>query len=187
MAGGLGQGAATALHAALQAAGRAQALVLVAPPPIWDKREAVPEVYERRARRAALPISQFVGGLAPSRPEELLPRWLIERDPEKYRQSPEALAGMSGRTLAAILRGAAASDLPTREVLAGSLRDVPALIIAWADDPAHPAWSAEELRLHLPKSELFVAKTPADFETIPQRIRGFITTTLHYQPPPLHF
>jgi pimeloyl-ACP methyl ester carboxylesterase len=187
MAGGVAQGAATALQAALLSAGRVQALVLVAPPPIWDKREAVREGYERRARRAALPISQFVGGLAPSRPEELLPRWLIERDPEKYGQAPEALAGLSGRTLAAILRGAAASDLPTREVVAGALRDVPALIIAWADDPAHPTWSAEELRLHLPKSELFVAKHVADFETIPQRIRRFITTTLHYQPPPIHF
>jgi hypothetical protein len=94
---------------------------------------------------------------------------------------------MSGPTLGAILRGTAGTDLPTREVLAAGLRDIPALIITWADDPGHPVWSAAELGRHLPKSEMFVAKDHADFQTIPQRIRRFLTTTLHYQPPPIHF
>lgn len=187
IAGGVSMGAMAALYAALQSAGRVQALVLVSPPNIWDKRAPQRETLQQQARIGGLLGGRLVTRLAPGRVEAVLPPWLAATDPEKYRKPPESLVGMSGRTLGAVLRGAAGSDLPTREVLAAGLRDIPALIIAWTDDPGHPVWSAEELGRHLPKSEVFVAKDYADFQTIPQRMRRFITTTLHYQPPPIHF
>jgi 3-oxoadipate enol-lactonase len=187
IAGGTSIGAATALYAALQSSGRVQALVLVNPPSIWEKRGPLRPTYQRRARLGGLLGGRLLARVQPSRAEEALPAWLIEADPEKYQVAPESLPGMGGRTLGALLRGAAETDLPTREVLAAGLRDIPTLIIASADDPAHPVWSAEELQRHLPKAELFVAKNYADFQSMPQRMRRFITTTLHYQPPPIHY
>ena len=67
--------------------------------------------------------------------------------------------------LPSLFRGAALSDLPPREALAGI--DVPTTILAWIDDPAHPLSTAESLHALLPKSTLTVAHTPADVETWP--------------------
>lgn len=187
IAGGVSAGAAAALYAALQALGRVQALVLVTPPPIWDRRVPLKAEFERRARIGGLLGGALASRFAKDRADEVLPAWLVETDPEKYAAPPASLRRMNGRTLSAVLRGAAESDLPTREALAAGLRDIPTLIIAWDGDPSHPVWSAEEIGRHLPKSEVFVAKSFADFQTVPQRIRRFITTTLHYQPPPIHF
>jgi pimeloyl-ACP methyl ester carboxylesterase len=187
IAGGASMGAMAALYAAMQSPGRVQAMVLAIPPLIWDKRVPQREVYLRQARTAGLLGGRLLTRLTKTRVEDVLPGWMVAADPERYNTPPETLAQMSGGTLGALLRGAADSDLPTRETLAASLRDIPALIISWADDPGHPLWSGEELRRHLPKSELFVVKGYDDFQTIPLRIRRFITTMLHYQPPPIHF
>lgn len=187
IAGGVSMGAMSALYAAMQSPGRVRALVLVIPPLIWDKRVPQRDVYLRQARTSGTLGGRLLNRLKQTRVDDALPGWMVAADPERYQVPPETLAQLSGSTLGALLRGAADTDLPSREALAASLRDIPALIISWVDDPAHPQWSGEELRLHLSKSELFVAKGYEDFKTIPQRMRGFITTTLHYQPPPIHF
>ena len=46
--------------------------------------------------------------------------------------------------------------------------DVPATILAWTDDPAHPVSTAEALADLLPHSRLVVARTPADLATWPE-------------------
>ena len=54
-----------------------------------------------------------------------------------------------------MLRGAAASDLPSPDAIAAL--DHPALLLAWAGDPGHPESTAERLHELLPNSELRVA------------------------------
>ncbi len=187
IAGGASMGCATALYAALQAPGRIHGLVLLIPPTIWEKRAPQAKEYQRMARIGGLLGGPLLARLTRSRMDEVLPPWMLENKEQMKAGSQTGLKAMQGRTLANLMRGAADTDLPTREVLAAGLRDIPALIVTWVDDPTHPVWSAEELQRHLPKSELFVAKGYEDFKTIPQRIRSFIVTTIHYQPPPIHF
>ena len=187
IAGGASMGCATALYAALQAPGRIHGLVLVIPPNIWEKRAPQRPVYQRNARLGGLLGGRMLARLASGQAQQVVPGWLLQAEPDRLSALNMGLEKMPGRTLGPLLRGAAATDLPTRESLVAGVRDIPALIITWVDDPTHPVWSAEELARHLPKSDLFVAKGYDDFKTIPQRIRSFIVTTLHYQPPPLHF
>jgi pimeloyl-ACP methyl ester carboxylesterase len=187
IAGGASMGCATALYAALQAPERIQGLVLVIPPNVWEKREPQGKEYQRMARIGGLLGGGLLARLSSRRMHEVVPGWLLAEEGEKLAGAREGLRSMSGRALSSVLRGAGLTDLPTREVLAAGLRDIPALILTWVDDPTHPVWSAEELSRHLPKSELFVAKGYADFQTIPQRIRRFVLTTIHYTPPPIHF
>jgi 3-oxoadipate enol-lactonase len=187
IAGGASMGAAAAIYAALQAPSRTYGLVLVIPPTVWEKREPYARLYARYARMGGLLGGALLARLSSGRLDQVLPGWLLEAEPERSKAVVTGLRGMSGRALGGLLRGAADTDLPTREVLAAGLRDIPMLIIGWEDDPAHPVWSAEELQRHLPKSELFIAKGYEDFQTIPQRIRSFIVSTIHYQPPPIHY
>lgn len=185
IAGGASMGCATALYAALQAPGRIQGLVLAIPPTAWEKRAPQRERYQRMARLGGLLGGRLLARTASGKLDELLPPWMIAAEPEKIQATNAALAAMNGRTLASLLRGAALTDLPVRDALA-SLREIPTLILAWVDDPVHPVGSAEELHRLLPKSELYIAKDYADFKTLPQRMRRFILTTIHYQPPPIY-
>jgi len=68
--------------------------------------------------------------------------------------------------LPSLFRGAALSDLPAPEAIARI--DVPTTILAWIDDPAHPASTAEALAALMPRSTLTFAPTPEDVETWPK-------------------
>lgn len=48
--------------------------------------------------------------------------------------------------------------------------DIPTLILAWIDDPAHPLSTAYWLHEVLPNSRLVVAKTREDVETWPRLV-----------------
>lgn len=166
VAGGASMGCATALHAAVRAPDRIEAMVLVIPPTAWETRAAQRELYERsadiaeahgvakvRELRAALPIP----AIFEPRPD------LAAYDPD----IPEAL-------LPTVLRGAAASNLPDREVLATLAR--PAIVLAWDTDPGHPVSTAEVLHEVLPTSTLHVARTLDDVATWPGRVRDFLAS-----------
>lgn len=62
--------------------------------------------------------------------------------------------------LPALFRGAALSDLPTREQIAGIT--VPTTVLAWIGDPAHPVSTASTLVELLVNATLEVAHTPED-------------------------
>jgi 3-oxoadipate enol-lactonase len=55
----------------------------------------------------------------------------------------------------AVLRGAAASDLPPSELVRGVTAST--LILGWTDDPDHPLSTTQRLVELLPASELVVA------------------------------
>lgn len=166
--GGLSMGCATSLHAAAAAPHRARGLVLVAPPTAWDTRARQARVY----RTLAALIERF--GLRPFGCLLSLGR-LMPGPPylSRLRRSMEdALRRADPRAVVAALRGAAASDLPDPDALRAVA--VPALILAWKRDPAHPLSTAERLADLLPKSQLLVADTLDDVRAWSLGIRDFL-------------
>ncbi|MCB1015792.1 MAG: hypothetical protein KDB10_11835, partial [Acidimicrobiales bacterium] len=75
-------------------------------------------------------------------------------------------------TLPSVLRGAAASDLPDPDVLAGV--DAPALVLAWTGDDTHPVSTAERLADLLPRADLVVAEDLRDVLSWPERVVAFV-------------
>ncbi|MGF1596946.1 MAG: alpha/beta fold hydrolase [Acidimicrobiales bacterium] len=168
VAAGASMGCATALHAAIAAPDRITGLVLVIPPTGWETRAAQIDQYGATAHvlatrgvepvlaaRAGLPVPDpFVGDeRRAARQEAGLRSW----DPER---------------LAQVFRGATRADLPARNAIATVT--VPALILAWTGDPAHPASSAEELAALLPTNQCHLAATAAEVEGWTDLVAGFV-------------
>ena len=159
---GSSMGAATILHAALLAPERFGRLVLAIPPTAWSTRAEQQRNYERGAdlvqrhgleRYAAL---TRVG----SPPPAMGAQW---PDPD-----------VTEELLPAILRGAAASDLPEPYELA-SIRQ-PTLVLAWVEDPGHPLTTADQLTDLLPHAQLRIAQTPQDVAGWPSLAAAFLAS-----------
>jgi pimeloyl-ACP methyl ester carboxylesterase len=166
--GGVSMGCATSLHAAASRPRQTRALVLVAPPTAWETRPRQARVYRASAAlvdRLGLAPFRCIGSLAS----------LAVRNPVLARMQRSIMRGLSRadpRSVAAALRGAAASDLPDPAALR-ALR-VPALVLAWPGDPSHPLSTAKRLAELLPKAELHVGRTRDDLRLWPERIRAFL-------------
>ncbi len=172
VAGGQSMGCATALYAALAAPERVSGLVLVNPPTAWETRATQSVIYDQLA---GLVEAQGVGvlvGLMKQQP--LLPGWLLQAQPDLEESYLSAVQGMDEKVLAQILRGAKLCDLPPR----GELKalSVPALILAWVDDPTHPLATAEELDVLLPESQLAIAEGMDGVQDWPQLIGRFVAS-----------
>jgi 3-oxoadipate enol-lactonase len=168
VAGGTSMGCATSLYAAVLAPRRVQALVLALPPPAWDDRAAQAELHEEGARAVE---ARGLPGLV-----EVL----------RSRPEPPVLAGhgqlrdvglrhvltMDEALVPAILRGAAASDLPSPEDVRTII--VPTLILAWTGDAAHPLSTAEALAGLMIQADLHVAHDLQDVRTWPRLVRDFL-------------
>jgi pimeloyl-ACP methyl ester carboxylesterase len=167
--GGASMGAATALHTAVIAPERVDALVLVIPPTAWETRSGqtgmykqMAEIIERRgvellisAGAAAPPPDPFVG-----RPE------FTERGAERLRKAdPVRLAG--------VFRGASLAEMPAKEAVAAIA--VPTLVLAWSGDAGHPVSTAELLIELMPNAELSVASTWEELQTWTDRTTTFIS------------
>ena len=172
VAGGQSMGAATSLYAALAAPERIEALVLVNPPTAWQARAAQAAAYEQMA---SLLASKGIGALRTlfeSQPSS--PRWLWDQSSKSGGPShiARALDWLDARTLPSVLRGAGQTDLPAREVLRELT--MPALILAWADDPMHPLGVAEALADLLPDARLEVSRDAAGLAAWPDLIRDLL-------------
>ncbi len=151
-AGGASMGTATALHAAVAAPERVDALVLAIPPTAWETRVGQVDLYRTGAELIeAEGIDRYLA-VAAERP---VPEIFAELG-EVARSTPDVVEAV----LPSVLRGAAASDLPDPEQL--RLLTQPALILAWDTDPGHPLSTARALAELLPAAELHVAITLAD-------------------------
>lgn len=152
-AGGISMGAATALHAALDAPRRVRRLLLVAPPALWEERAALADQYRRIARADLRVLEKMIeGGLR-------VPDWVRRARPVPLDRA--SLAGAPHLYLAA-----AESNLPPRATLA-RLAGIPAVIVGWEGDAAHPISSALELHRLLPRSRLHVVQSIEDFQAWP--------------------
>ena len=161
---GLSMGTATLLHAALLAPGRFERLVLTAPPTAWETRPAQSALYLSMAElveeRGAAALESLLREAPLPAPHQGVPGLPLPVD-------------VDGRLLPSLLRGAGASDLPPRELIA-RLR-LPVLILPWEDDPAHPVSTGLELKSLIPGAQLEIARTSDDLRGWGRRAAAFLT------------
>ena len=162
-AGGASMGCASTLHAAVRAPERFDRLVLAIPPTAWETRAAQGDIYRAGADLAEQQGKDAWLAAAADAPRPALfadlPAMPVQAD------IPEAL-------LPSVLRGAAASDLPSPDAIAGL--EHRALILAWAGDPGHPESTAERLDELLPHGELQVARELTDLFSWSATIAEFL-------------
>ena len=152
VAGGASMGAATSLWAAVAARERVAALLLVVPPTAWETRRAQADVYRSHVEVIE---TRGLAALAELTAAEPLPP-VFDAVAEQVRAARrDSYLAADPANLAAVLRGAAGSDLPPREAL--TRLDVPALVLAWSGDPGHPVSTAQALGDLLPRARVEVA------------------------------
>lgn len=169
VAGGASMGCATALHAAVLAPERVEALVLVIPPTAWEARPAQRALYEAGAdliEQEGMDAFAEVSAQAPP------PMLFANLGLDWAAQARRRAQAFDGAVLPSILRGAAASDLPTPEQVAAI--DVPALVLAWTGDATHPVETAVRLGELLPQAELSVADSLRDVLSWSERVVSFV-------------
>lgn len=151
---GPSMGAATLLHAAVREPARFSGLTLLVPPTAWATRVAKGDDYRGAAQLIedqGLDAFLDAGRLAPVPPATV--------------GLPDTQPDVEMSLLPALFRGAAESDLPPADAIAGII--APTTILAWIDDPAHPLSTAEALVELLPGARLEVAAVRADVDRWP--------------------
>jgi pimeloyl-ACP methyl ester carboxylesterase len=153
IAGGASMGVATALHAALRGPARFSALVLFMPPTAWETRKAQADVYRAGADLVeAHGVERYVAAVRASL--RLRPMPGLGEPAEQAML--DALRAKTAPELARLLRGAAASDLPSPDAIAKLA--LPTLILPVDGDPGHPLSTAERLHERIAASELHVLR-----------------------------
>lgn len=146
---GPSMGTGTLLHAAVLDPQRFSSLTLMVPATAWATRAAKAEEYRGAADAIdAQGVAAFLATTALATP------------PPATVGVPETVPDVPDAVLPALFRGAALSDLPTREQIAGIT--VPTTVLAWIGDPAHPVSTASTLVELLVNATLEVAHTPED-------------------------
>lgn len=169
--GGTSMGSVTALHFAVRYPEKVKALILVTPPPAWEKREAVKAVYRKIASKANhTDIPEFIKRLI-----------FLTRDPPDFyehehpgtrKRLVEHRLGFDPRYYSQVYLGGSASDLPSREQLAKI--QVPTLIVALPDDLNHPLDIAHELNELIDSSELKLVSDYKGYLNLQQEVMGFL-------------
>ncbi|MEO7753840.1 MAG: alpha/beta fold hydrolase [Terracoccus sp.] len=161
---GVGQsmGAGTLLHAAVRRPERFSSLVLCIPPTAWASRVA--------QRAGYLATATLVEECGVSALMDLART--ATRPPAVDPQIPVSPPTVPADLLPTVFRGAAESDLPSPEAI--SAIDVPALVLAWDEDPGHPLDTAHRLHDLLPTSRLVIAHSPDDVATWPELVAAHV-------------
>lgn len=148
-------------------------LILILPPTAWEARAQKAPEYKKLGT-----IAETEGM---ERVMEILQR--TPHTPFTEREYPEAraiafsfLRAFSSTTYSMLLKGAALSDLPPRELVRQC--KIPTLILAREDDPTHPVDVANELESLLPQATLLVAKTKNDMERWPEAVAHWMRKQL---------
>lgn len=168
VAGGASMGAATALHAAVTAPDRVDALVLMIPPTAWETRADQVDLYLQMADTVdAVGVEPLIAAGADLPP----PDPFLADDSWKQRRADTMRAADPAR-LATVFRGAAVADFPP----VNAVRSItcPTLILAWSGDPGHPVSSAERLAELIEGSTVAIASTADELATWTGRIIGFV-------------
>lgn len=158
---GPSMGTGTLLHAATSAPDRFASLTCAIPPTAWETRRSQAALYETQAAYvAASGVEAFVaaGRLAPR--------------PPAIADVPETMPDVEESLLPTVMRGAALTDLPTPAAIAALA--VPALLLAWTDDPAHPTATARILHGLLHGSRLLVASSPDEVSAWPSAFAAHV-------------
>lgn len=169
--GGVSMGSGTALYTAIRNPEKVKALVLVTPPPAWEVRVAVQDLYEKIALRAR-----------PDHLPEFLKR-IIQRNQDPPEFFEQAFPGTREKLLKLrmnfdpgyyypIYHGGAISDFPERDEL--KVVDIPTLIVADPNDPGHPIEVAREMNQLIPNSSLVTVSSIADYTLLQETVRVFL-------------
>jgi len=160
---GESMGAGTLLHAAVHSPAQFRRLILAVPPTTGETRVAA-----RKRYRDGADFIEREGKDAWLRGLRQLPVPEIFADVATFRHDPDVRA----EVLPALMRGAAASDLPSADAITTLTH--PTLILAWETDPIHPVSTAEFLLKTLPDARLHVSATAADVRTWGDRVAAFL-------------
>ena len=169
--GGTSMGSVTALHYAVRYPEKVKALVLVTPPPAWEKREPVKAIYRKIASKTNKEvIPEFLKRLVALNPDP--PEFYEQQHPGTRQRLMEYRLGFEPSYYSQIYLGGAASDLPSREELATI--EVPTLIIALPNDENHPLDISQELHQLIDNSELVVISNYTEYLQVQQRVKDFL-------------
>ena len=171
IAGGASMGCGTALHAAVLAPQRITALVLVIPPTAWETRREQVAVWETMA---GFVETAGIDALVEASASIAMADPLIGRT-EVTAESERNFRATDPARLAALFRGAAHADLPTRDQIAAIA--VPVLILAWSGDNGHPVSTANELHRLMPQSALSIAGTWSELQAWTDQVNAFLDDT----------
>lgn len=142
---GVSMGTATLLTAAVRRPERFRRLVLALPPTAWATRAAQGDGYEAAARFIEQRgLDAFARGAAS------LPGPPVAEAAGATAVPPDVDEAL----LPSVLRGAALSDLPDEDAIAGLQHEV--LLLPWTGDPGHPVSTAERLHALLPHATMRV-------------------------------
>lgn len=168
VAGGASMGCATALHAAVIAPSRINALLLAIPPTAWQTRVAQTAMYEISAQLVETGQADLMvaGARATPPPDPLVGNELWLDGIETTFRSSDPVR------LARVFRGAAVADLPSPEEIAAL--QVPTLILAWTGDAGHPISTAERLMDLMPHATLMAASTAEELDEWTQASADFV-------------
>lgn len=170
--GGTSMGSVTALHFAVKYPEKVKALILVTPPPAWEKREGVKAVYSKIALRANQPtIPDFLKRLICLSQDP--PNFFELEHPSTRERLMEYRLGFDPKYYSQIYKGGAASDLPSRTEI--SKIKVPTLIVALADDENHPLNIAHELNHLIVRSELRIISDYNGYLQLQDKVQEFLT------------
>jgi pimeloyl-ACP methyl ester carboxylesterase len=167
--GGASLGALTAMHAAILAPDRVDALVIALPPAAGRARR-VPSMMLRGAARTV----ELVGKAAFLRTARITPPPTILRGELApfARSVIEGFDRLDRRRLATILRVGADFDLPPSDALAAVV--LPSLLLGWVSDPGHPVATIDQLASVWPHAERHVAGDAAAVREWPELVRRFL-------------
>jgi len=173
IAGGQSMGCATTIYTGILAPNRIKSMILMNPPTAWETRAEQGQLYNKLAKIGGLLGGSILAKIMGRNPERLLPGWLVEAKKENVKGVLEGLKPIKRKTLSSLFKGAAITDLPSREEIKSI--DIPTLILGWTGDPTHPVETATELDKLMPHAELHIAEGYSDFQHWPQLIRDFIS------------
>lgn len=169
--GGTSMGSVTALHFAVRYPEKVKALVLVTPPPAWEKREAVKSVYRKIASKSnQATIPEFLKRLIFLNEDP--PDFFECEHPGTRQRLMEHRLGFDPSYYPQIYLGGAASDLPSREEL--SRLQVPTFIVALQEDVNHPLEIAQELNGLIINSKLKVVLDYKGYLDLQEEMQQFL-------------
>jgi len=159
VAAGASMGCGTAVHVAAIAPDRTRGLLLVIPPTAWETRAAQGAQWSQLAATLRRP-GGVEAAIEASRARPVPDPF--QGDEARRAQTEAGVRSWDPDRLAHAWLGAAAANLPERDVVAGIT--APTLILAWTGDPVHPAATAHELAHLLPHAEMHIASTRKDLD-----------------------
>lgn len=171
--GGTSMGSVTSLHYAVNHPEKVKALILVTPPPAWEKRDAVKAVYRKIAKKAhANSIPDFLRRLISITQDP--PEFYEQVHPGTRQKLMNYRLSFDPAYYAQIYLGGAASDLPSREQIAAI--KVPTLIAALPDDENHPLDIAQELNQLIHNSCLEVISDYHGYLDLQHKVSEFMVS-----------